>query len=562
MPPSFGVLPQSSSRTVMAEVNQDPVRVMVDAFKAFIHHAAEAHSQHNHAARDIWLQAANHLVPLTEASVCTLIQNLALTRQLADAETIARAYACLEPNRASAHFHFGFVLQLANRHAEAIAPYRAAFLINPELHSLRNNLASALLQGEPTSREACELLETSLNHDPNDANCWVNLAMLHMARFEIEKALEAGTRAVELAPNNDRTLNNLGLHLREAQRWDDAERCARAALALAPDSASHRLNFGILRLMRGDFEGGWPGHEFRWDGSGELAGKRPMFQSPMWSGQPLAGKTLLLWGEQGMGDLLQFCRYVPMLADEVHRQGGRLVWNSFPQMGDLLRRSLAHHADEFSVVIELEKLPKYDYEFPMVSLPMYFQTSEATIPEAPYLQADPHALETWRDRLKGERRLKVGLTWTGSATHKRNPFRRVGIERYVQKFGGLKNVAFYSLQPGAEDEVAQARAAGLDIVDYTSEFKTFDDTAAFVSALDLVVSVCTSVAHLSGALGQRTWVLLDVHPHWVWLLDRTDSPWYPATTLYRQKKFGEWDPALDALTSDLAKLAGKDKRKA
>lgn len=122
----------------------------------------------------------------------------------------------------------------------------------------------------------------------------------------------------------------------------------------------------------------------------------------------------------------------------------------------------------------------------------------------------------------------MGLTWTGSAGHQRNPFRRVGWERYAAYFAGMKNVAFYSLQPGAA-----AQAAGLPMTDFTAGFADFDDTAAFVSALDLVITVCTSLAHLSGALGRRTWVLLDVNPHWVWLLDRRDSPWYPGATLYR-----------------------------
>lgn len=145
--------------------------------------------------------------------------------------------------------------------------------------------------------------------------------------------------------------------------------------------------------------------------------------------------------------------------------------------------------------------------------------------------------------------------WTGSHGHQRNPYRRVGLERYVDYFRELDDVAFYSLQPGAGADVAAARTAGLDIADHTSEFKTFDDTAAYIGALDLVITVCTSVAHLSGAIGQRTWVLLEVNPHWVWLLDRRDSPWYPAASLYRQLQFGQWEPVFDDVTRDLAALA-------
>jgi ADP-heptose:LPS heptosyltransferase len=194
----------------------------------------------------------------------------------------------------------------------------------------------------------------------------------------------------------------------------------------------------------------------------------------------------------------------------------------------------------------------------LLSLPLVFGTSEAAIPSrGPYLHADAAALERWRQRLAGEPRLKVGLAWTGSHGHQRNPFRRVGWERYAEHFAGMRNVAFYSLQPGASADVNAAAAAGLPITDYTAEFATFDDTAAFVGALDLVITVCTSAAHLSGALGQRTWVLLDVNPHWVWLIDRRDSPWYPSATLYRQPSFGEWTPALEAVARDLEALAAQ-----
>jgi len=161
----------------------------------------------------------------------------------------------------------------------------------------------------------------------------------------------------------------------------------------------------------------------------------------------------------------------------------------------------------------------------------------------------------WRSWFARDRRLKVGLAWTGSAAHQRNPFRSVGLERLRAAFGGLKNVAFYSLQQGAGADVAQARVHGFDIDDHTAEFTTFDDTAAFVDGLDVVVTICTSIAHLAGALGKPTWILLDRNPHWVWGLDRSDSPWYPTARLYRQARFSDWSAPLTAVTRDLRTLA-------
>jgi hypothetical protein len=267
---------------------------------------------------------------------------------------------------------------------------------------------------------------------------------------------------------------------------------------------------------------------------------------------------LLVWGEQGMGDLLQCCRFIPLLAAHVHAQGGRVVWNSFPQMGALLVRSLGSHVDEYSAGGGIETLPAFDYEIPLMSVPLVLGTLGDTLPNAvPYLQADAAASATWRQRLAEEKRLKVGLAWTGSLNHQRNPFRAVGWQRYASAFAGIDGVAFYSLQHGATADVAAAQSAGLPMADYTAELKSFDDTAAFVSALDLVITVCTSVAHLSGAIGQRTWVLLDTNPHWTWLLERRDNPWYPTATLYRQRQFADWNPVLKEVARDLGTLAGQ-----
>jgi len=270
-----------------------------------------------------------------------------------------------------------------------------------------------------------------------------------------------------------------------------------------------------------------------------------------------------VWGEQGLGDVLQFARFVAPLAERVHREGGRLVWNTFPQVGTLMQRSLGAHADAFSAGGSVDELPAFDYEVPLIGLPLMLGMETSTLGESvPYLQADRHARDAWRARLAGDGRLNVGLVWTGSAGHQRNPFRRVGLDRYADAFRGIDGVTFHSLQPGADADVAAARAAGFAIKDYTAELKSFDDTAAFIGALDLVITVCTSVAHLAGALGARTWVLLDVNPHWPWLLERTDSPWYPTATLYRQPTFGAWAPVMAALGRDLGGLAAQAKRPA
>ena len=163
--------------------------------------------------------------------------------------------------------------------------------------------------------------------------------------------------------------------------------------------------------------------------------------------------------------------------------------------------------------------------------------------------------EAWRTRLAGERRLKVALVWTGNPTHQRNPLRAVGLGAYAAAFKESRNVAFYSLQFDAGEDVRQAREHGLEIVDHTTEMKDYDDSAAFMRNMDLIITICTSAAHLAGAIAAPTWLLLDVNPHWVWLTERNDSPWYPTLTLYRQTAYREWDDLMDRVQNDLAALA-------
>jgi tetratricopeptide (TPR) repeat protein len=528
------------------------------AFLNYLREAAAARDNRVPETEAKCLAAAAQLHPLDDASLQSLITVLLEWHRHDDAIELAAIIAQLDPHRALSHFRVGYALQMADRHRQAIAHYRRALAIEPALPLLRNNLAVALMLTGGDVSERLALLQSAVRDDPGNGEGWTNLANVYRMSLDLPNALEAGARAVQVAPLSPLAHNNYALALREAQRWTEAEQAATTACTLAPHDAAMHSNLAMLQLMRGDYTRGWLSHEARWDGSLELGGNRPPMPAPTWRGEPLAGKTLFVWGEQGMGDVLQFCRYIPMLAERVHREGGRLHWNSFPHMGTLLARSLGSHTDHFSAGGGVESMPPFDYEIPLLSLPLIFDTRKETIPAStPYLLADTAARESWRKRLAGESRLKVGLTWTGSLCHQRNPFRRVGWERYAEHFGGMRDVAFYSLQPGATADVAAARAAGLPLTDYTAEFASFDHSAAFVRELDLVITVCTSAAHLSGALGQRTWVLLDVNPHWVWLLERSDSPWYPSATLYRQPTFGEWQPALQAMAHDLRILAAR-----
>jgi Flp pilus assembly protein TadD len=432
----------------MPHTISDPGHPAWSAFLTFLQRAASAQQNGEATARAIWLEAAELLQAADQHMIEHITGALQKQGRHDDAIAFAAIIAQLQPDDAVASFRLGYALQLANRHREALVPYRHALALAPHLPQLRTNLAGALALSGGNVAEQVTLLESALIADPLESNAWTNLTQASRFAMNLPRALEAGARAVELAPDSPLALNNYALALREAQRWDDALHHTQAACERAPGNPGMRSNLAMAHLVRGDYVRGWPAHEARWQGSMELTGNRPVMPAPQWQGEPLASKTLLVWGEQGMGDLLQGCRFIPPLAARVHAQGGRVIWNSFPQMGALLARSLGGHVDGYSAGGGIETLPAFDYEIPLMSVPFVLGTLADTLPgSVPYLHPDTAGSATWRKRLAGERRFKVGLAWTGSLNHQRNPFRAVGWARYAAAFAAIPNVAFARCRP-------------------------------------------------------------------------------------------------------------------
>jgi hypothetical protein len=446
-------------------------------------------------------------------------------------------------------------LQKAKKLSDAVAAYLRAQEIDPDYPYLRNNLAAAYLdQGQ--ADKAIDILQHLIDSGRADGLAFTNMALAYGRIFELERSVAMSERAIAADPSNPHPYSNCGRTLMELQRWDDAGAMFERALALDASRVDARWNFAMLQLLRGDYEQGWVNHEARWRGAGEL-NYRPHggINHPLWQGEPLSGKTLFVWGEQGFGDALQFARYVPIIAERVKRQRGRLRYCCFRPLLGLFRRSFAHCIDEEILAHDFATTPAFDLHCPLMSLPLRLGTTLETLPgRAPYLTLDDAKVARWRAQLFGERRLKVALVWSGSATHQRNPYRAVSLKAYASAFGQLPNVAFYSLQFGAQQEIREAREAGFNIADHTGELRDFDDSAAYLRNMDLLITVCTSTAHLAGAIAAPAWLLLDVNPHWVWLLDRNDSPWYPTLRLFRQRAYREWAPVLSRVQAELAAL--------
>jgi tetratricopeptide (TPR) repeat protein len=460
-----------------------------------------------------------------------------------------------EPRGAQHWFDQGLALQKAKKPSDAIAAYLRAQEIDPDYPHLRNNLAAAYIDlGQ--ERKAIETLEDLIDTGRADGLVFINLALAYGRIFEPERSVAISQRAIAADPSNPHAHSNCGRTLMELQRWDDANAMFERALAIDRNRVDARWNLAMLQLMRGDYARGWANHEARWEGSGELNhGPHGRLPQPLWQGEPLAGKTLFVWGEQGLGDALQFARYVPIIAERVKSEGGRMLYCCFRPLLPLFRRSFADCVETI-LPDNVHPMPAFDLHCPLMSLPLRLGTRLETVPaRTPYLAVNEQKVAQWRAKLAGEQRLKVALVWSGSATHQRNPYRAVSLKAYADTFRQLRNVAFFSLQFDAGQEIREARAGGFDITDHTPELHDFDDSAAYLRNMDLLITVCTSTAHLAGAIAARAWLLLDVNPHWVWLIDRSDSPWYPTLTLYRQRAYREWAPVMLRLQADLATLA-------
>jgi len=263
-----------------------------------------------------------------------------------------------------------------------------------------------------------------------------------------------------------------------------------------------------------------------------------------WKGEPLDEARILLYAEQGLGDTLQFVRYVPLVA----ARNGQVLLEVQPA----LRRLLSKVDGAFEVISRGADLPEFTWQCPLLSLPLAFATEVSTIPaQVPYITPDPAEVEAWRPRLQGEKR-RIGVAWGGNPEHHRDRLRSIPLAQLAPLLD-LPGTTFYSLQVGAGAEQTKQLPPGARLIDLTASLKDFADTAALVAHLDLVISVDSSVAHLAGAMAKPVWVLLNKGPDWRWLLDREDSPWYPTARLFRQATAGDWRDVVGRVEAELRK---------
>ncbi|WP_063534711.1 hypothetical protein [Burkholderia sp. MSMB1589WGS] len=503
-----------------------------------------------HAAFD----AAHRADPAATGWLAEWIELLHQTHRHALARPVAQALCERAPNDAQSWFLLGLTHHYAGEYAAAADAYRRAGALDPAYPMLRNNLA-ALRYQTGMHREALTQAEAAIRAEPDSQMAWCNGSNAWLALREPARALIAAERACALGQSYAIAQLARANALKELQRWPDALAAAAHAHRSAPDDPVMQWSLAMLQLLHGDYENGWANHEARWNGSRELGDRPRPSPQRQWRGEPLAGKTLMLWGEQGFGDALQFARFAPIVADQATRAGAQVVFACFAGLEPLFARSFAGTPMRI-VRHDAPQLPAFDHHLPVGSAPLMLGVRPDTIPSAGgYLRADPARAAQWAARQPANGRLRVGLVWSGSRTHQRNPLRAIDPAACARAWRDVAGVAFHSLQIDGASDVATMRAAGLAVIDHTAELQSFDDTAAYLSSLDLVITVCTSVAHLAGALGRPTRLLLDVNPHWVWMIDREDSLWYDSIRLRRQARYRDWTPVLDSVRGELAALA-------
>jgi tetratricopeptide (TPR) repeat protein len=477
---------------------------------------------------------AMHLLGITRA----------MSGRFIEAEALIGAALEARPTDPAANYDLGKVRQELRKYPEALASYRRALVLKPDFAQAYNNCGNVLMALH-RHVEALASFDQSVTLRPTDPRAHFSRGNALGALRRLDEALSAYEQALALDPTLLDAHCNRGNVLKELGRYDEALVSYDRALTLDRSDAATRWNKGMLKLLRGDMKGAWDLYEARF----ELDQHPRPCSAPQWSGsQSLVGKTILVHAEQGLGDSLQFCRYLPMVC----RQAGRVVFE-VPAAIQWLLSSLDCNAE---LTPAAESTLRYDYHCPLLSLPLAYGTDLASIPaEVPYLSVPPADVARWHQRLSEVAGLKIGIAWQGNPGPELTWARgRSAPLQSLRPLAEVPGVTLISLQRGHGLEQlpsADFAARVLRWDDFDAGLDAFRDTAALMQNLDLVITTDTAVAHLAGALGVPVWIALHSNPDWRWTLERTDSPWYPSARLFRQSAAGDWGGVFGSIAQAL-----------
>jgi tetratricopeptide (TPR) repeat protein len=440
----------------------------------------------------------------------------------------------------------GTVLEELKRLEEALSSYHKAISINKdftESYYNRGNVLHKLKRLE----EALSSYDKSISLHEDYAEAYSNRGLVLQDLKRLEEALSSYDKAISLHEDYAEAYSNRGTVLEELKRLDEALSSYEKAISINKDYAEAYWNSSICYLLAGNFNEGWARYEWRWQSKSisKTAGIRK-FSQPLWLGtEVLKDQTIFLYAEQGLGDTIQFSRYVSLVAG----LGAKVVLEVQPSLVKLLS-----YLEGISQIISKgDKLPNFDYQCPLMSLPLAFKTELKTIPSvSKNISTDEKKVEKWQAILGEKTKPRVGIVWSGAVNHKNDLQRSLKLSQLITHLPS--DYEYLSLQKEISDVDKEVLIECCKIKHFGDDLKDFTDTAALCELIDIVISVDTSVAHLAGTLGKNTWVLLPYSPDWRWLLDRNDSPWYSSVKLYRQEKINDWESALVNIESDLKKL--------
>jgi tetratricopeptide (TPR) repeat protein len=453
----------------------------------------------------------------------------------------------LAPGDVLAQFNRATVLHRLQRLDDSAQAFEQILALQPRHADAHFNLG-IVRKSQGQNRAARTALDAAVALRPDHADSWLSRGHLFQDLAAYAEALESYDRALALRPHDAGALLTRGDCLHRLGRHADAAESFARGLAIAPDhvdAANAHMAKAICHLLLGELELGFAEFEWRW-GDPKIHPPHRFGVDRLWLGHAdISGSTVLVHTEQGYGDILQFCRYAPLLA----QRGANVILEVPLALQDLLRSLPGVGA----VRIPERTLPAFDWHVPFLTLPLAMRTRLDTIPAAlPYLSAPDSAVAQWRVRLGAAHRPRIGIAWSGNPRHGNDANRSLALAQLESLLRGEDAVPadWVSLQK----DVREADRPSFDRIglqDWGPQFANFGDTAALIGAVDLVVSVDTSIAHLAGALGKRVWILLPHVPDWRWMLGRPDSPWYPGARLFRQQTAGQWEPTLERLRAEL-----------
>jgi tetratricopeptide (TPR) repeat protein len=446
----------------------------------------------------------------------------------------------IDPNNAEAHINRGNLLQELKRSEEALVSFDRAIHIEPSNASAYFNFGLALQDVNRTT-DALASFESAIAIKPDYAEAHSSRGVILLKLGFVDEALDCFEKAISINPNYAEAHSNKGFTLHQLNRLEEALPSYDRAVAIRPDYADAYWNKSLTLLLLGNLAQGWRFYEWRWKKKNFSSPQR-QFSKPLWLGtESIKGKTILLHAEQGLGDTIQFCRYSKL----VKELGARVVLEVPKALMGLLNG--VEWVDELIEVGKFQGV--FDYHCPLLSLPLAFNTELNSIPSpVPYLTSSHEKYQEWSKRLGTKNLLRIGLVWSGSTTHKNDHNRSLTLEQLLPYLP--QDYEYLSLQKEVRDEDKLLLKSSA-IKHYGDQLEDFSDTAALCDLVDLVISVDTSVAHLAGAIGKCTWVLLPYAPDWRWLLDTLDSPWYESLKLYRQDSGRQWRSVLKRVSQDL-----------